>query len=633
MSDLPSRLPERASLEQLRKQAKDLLRGARGGDDAALALVGADQRGNDLTLADAQHGLARHYGFPGWTALRRHVETLRPPGLVQFERLAAALSESYRSGDRAALRELNWTYGTGFPTAPPSGETPDTRLMVAQSYGFENWKAFAEAVHGPPAGLNFATACMSQSPPFYTIDRLDDRMLVRGPVADDQWDALAAVFEERGLRKLTAPSMTDSGMRRIARLTRLTTLDVLNSRQLTDEGAASLADMPQLADVSIGGWSSPLTDRTLASLGALTALRRIHSPWTPGLSDTGAARLAGCDLLEDVAFLGAPVGDGLLRAMAGKSRLRKLVTGREVTDAGLSLLHEIPGFGCWRGGDIRYRLTDFSASPTHLSIDGPFTDAGLASLAGLDGLFSLNLFWHSPRFSAAGLAALGRLPRLAVLGLDGKSCDDEAMAALARLPALRKLIAQGTVASDAGFATLSTSPTLEYLWGRECPNLNGRGFAALAMAPALKGLAVSCRNVDDAALSLLPEFPALRELLPMDVNDAGFIHVGRCRALEHLWCMYCRDTGDAATESIASLRLKSYYAGSTRITDRSLQLLAGMESLERIELDNCPGLTDAGIGRLAPLPNLQELVLDGLAKVTSRAPSLFGSGVQVRYVG
>jgi hypothetical protein len=163
--------------------------------------------------------------------------------------------------------------------------------------------------------------------------------------------------------------------------------------------------------------------------------------------------------------------------------------------------------------------------------------------------------------------------------------------------------------------------------------LTGRGFAALATAPALKGLAVSCGKVDDAALALLPEFPALRELLPMDVNDAGFSHIGRCPALEHLWCMYCRDTGDAATEEIASLQLKSYYAGGTRITDRSLQLLAGMESLERIEFNNCPGLTDAGIGRLAPLPNLRELVLDGLANVTRTAPSFFGAKVQIRYAG
>src|ERR1051325_8867889 len=123
---------------------------------------------------------------------------------------------------------------------------------------------------------------------------------------------------------------------------------------------------------------------------------------------------------------------------------------------------------------------------------------------------------------------------------------------------------QGTVASDDCFRSLSRSQTIEYIWGRECPNLKGRGFEALAAMPSLRGLAVSCRNVDDAALSTLPRFPALRQLMPMDVPDEGFRHVGACEQLEALWCMYCRDTGDAATEHIAGLsRLKSYYAGET----------------------------------------------------------------------
>ena len=65
--------------------------------------------------------------------------------------------------------------------------------------------------------------------------------------------------------------------------------------------------------------------------------------------------------------------------------------------------------------------------------------------------------------------------------------------------------------------------------------------------PALKGLAVSCKFVDDAALASLPDFPALRELVPMDVGDDGFRHIGRCQQLESLILMYCRDTTDVAT--------------------------------------------------------------------------------------
>src|SRR6185369_7219516 len=91
------------------------------------------------------------------------------------------------------------------------------------------------------------------------------------------------------------------------------------------------------------------------------------------------------------------------------------------------------------------------------------------------------------------------------------------------LPNLRMLMAQGTVATDAGFKHFSQSQTIEYIWGRECPNLKGAGFAALAEMPALKGLAVSCKFVDDAALGKLPSFPALKELMPMDVVTTDFV--------------------------------------------------------------------------------------------------------------
>src|SRR2546425_1698416 len=98
--------------------------------------------------------------------------------------------------------------------------------------------------------------------------------------------------------------------------------------------------------------------------------------------------------------------------------------------------------------------------------------------------------------------------------------------------------------------------------------------------------------------------------MPMDVTDDGFRHVGRCAELEKLWCMYCRDTGDAATGHIAGLsRLKSYYAGRTRITDRSLEILSGMASLEELEFWETTGITNAGVAAPAPLPRLRRIAV------------------------
>jgi hypothetical protein len=202
----------------------------------------------------------------------------------------------------------------------------------------------------------------------------------------------------------------------------------------------------------------------------------------------------------------------------------------------------------------------------------------------------------------------------------------------AAIPKLRRLRAQGTVATDGGFEALSQSRTLESFWGgRDRLNLGNRGFIALSKMPALRGLGVSCRNVDDAALATLPEFPALRELTPVDVNDDGFRHVGRCERLDRLTCMYCRDTTDAGTEHIAAMRLKYYYAGLTLITDRSLEILGRMPTLEQVDLYECNGVTDAGLRFLAGLPRLREIHLDSLPGVTLEGTRVFPARVRVKY--
>jgi len=274
----------------------------------------------------------------------------------------------------------------------------------------------------------------------------------------------------------------------------------------------------------------------------------------------------------------------------------------------------------------------FEAEPNHLLIDGPFTDSGLAELAELEGLFALTFFWHSPAFTSAGLAPLRMLPRLGFLGCQHKHCDDDAMREIAEMPQLRMLMGQGAVATDEGWRALGRSQSIEYIWGRDCPNLTDRGFAALSQMPALRGLAVSCKNVDDAALASLPNFPALRDLVPMDVPDAGFRHVGECKTLESLWCMYCRETGDTATEHIGGLqRLKTYYAGMTQVTDRSLEILGGVASLELIEFWACPKISDAGVGHLAGLPKLREITISGSPYVGRDVAALFPKRVRVKY--
>jgi ankyrin repeat protein len=77
-------LPERAHLEQLKKQAKSLLHDARAQDSAALERFRAlptlakksvaELSSLNLALHDAQSVIAREYGFKSWNGLREHIE-------------------------------------------------------------------------------------------------------------------------------------------------------------------------------------------------------------------------------------------------------------------------------------------------------------------------------------------------------------------------------------------------------------------------------------------------------------------------------------------------------------------------------------------------------------------------------
>lgn len=631
---MPS-LPARPSLEQLQKQAKDLLRTLQP----------------NATLADAQFQIARQYGFANWPELKSAVESIRAASLHHYDRLAQQLAHAYTAGDKAALRELNWRECTSFPwdhdpdamqrrlpnwyaaeVRDPNQALADARQLVAHALGFENWPALVLSPTAEATDPRSAPIFHNPKPPFYKIDWYENRLYVRSPYTAAQWDTVLSVMRDYGITKLAAAGISDAALADLGTLDFLTHLQLDTPIALTAHGTQHLANLSQLTELSLEKWTGD--DNSFAFIGQLTKLRRLHLPWCSSLTDSALKPLQNCHQLEEADCIGANLGDGLLHALAGLPKLRRLTTGRNVTDAGLTLLREIPAFRQWQNEEPDLNLMSFQPGPIHLMIDGPFTNGGLASLQKLAGLPALSFFWHCPNFTSEGLVHLRNLPNLRFLGCQDAHCDDEAMQHIAQLPALRMLMGQGAVATAAGFEALGHSQSLEYFWGREAPNFTSQAFTALAQMPRLRGLAVSLKQVSDAALQSLPAFPALREFMPMDLNDASFRHVGQCHQLEKLWCMYCRDTGDAATEHLKNLTtLRYYYAGSTRITDRSLEILATLHSLREIDLQHCPALTTAGVTALASLPNLERLSLAGLPGLSRDVLHRFPRQVRVNYTG
>ena len=510
----------------------------------------------------------------------------------------------------------------------------DAQQLFASILGFKDWAAFEHSFNEPPRDLRSAPIVLSSTPPFFRIDWKNKSIDPCQPMSNKDWDVVFAVAKELGLTSVHANNMMgDEDLDRLSQVGHVTSLDFDGSQFITDKGLQYLARMPQLRELSLSHHpGGRVTDRGLEVLQHLPELRVFRSCWQSSITDTGIANLRHCEQLEEVDLLGTPTGDDAIAALTGKPRLRKFKSGRNVTDDGISLLHQFPAFKTWNGGEAEFGLMSFAAEPTNLLIDGAFTRDGLERLRGLDGVFGLSFFRHTSGLRGDDLQSLAALPHLGFLGCPGELCDDEAMQQIAALPKLRMLLAQGTVATDEGFRRLSRSQSIEYLWGRECPNLKDAGFAALAELPALKGLAVSCKFVGDAALAKLSAFPALKELMPMDVSDDGFRHVGQCKQIESLVLMYCRDTTDAATEHIQGLsNLMKYHAGYTRITDRSLGLLSRMRTLEELSFEGCKWITDAGLNALATLPYLREFSIGNCPRVTRAGISVFASNIRVNY--
>ncbi len=93
-------LPPQPSLDQLRQQAKELLRAARSGDQRS-----AERVGTSPTLALAQLEIARDYGFASWPKLKSEVERRE----ILDSRDAGRLRQLIAAQPELATEELvNW---------------------------------------------------------------------------------------------------------------------------------------------------------------------------------------------------------------------------------------------------------------------------------------------------------------------------------------------------------------------------------------------------------------------------------------------------------------------------------------------------------------------------------------------
>jgi hypothetical protein len=135
-----SRLPDRPDLDQLRRQARELHRGALDGDARALRRL--RDVSDKVTLSAAQLATARDYGFPSWPRLKAEVDRRRAgaaqPGLPgQAGDHNEAGQHEAGQHDEAGPHDEADHAGPGAAAAPPKSweETREwsARLLVSRT--------------------------------------------------------------------------------------------------------------------------------------------------------------------------------------------------------------------------------------------------------------------------------------------------------------------------------------------------------------------------------------------------------------------------------------------------------------------------------------------------------------------
>lgn len=246
---------------------------------------------------------------------------------------------------------------------------------------------------------------------------------------------------------------------------------------------------------------------------------------------------------------------------------------------------------------------------------GQLSDAGLAALSGLTALKSINLMGTA--IGDEGCKNLALATSLESVKLSGTKVTDAGVLALGQLPQLKVLHLNQTKLTPAGYEVLGNYPQLEEVW-LDYSSINDAGMVALGRATSLKRLKLMHTGITDAGLAELKD---LKQLEYLDISytgiaDEGLPELEKAGCLDNIKFLSVQATriGDKTGTVIAGLKsLEGLDLGMLpSMQDRHLVTMTkGLKQLKRLNLFRSSGVTGAGLIGLRKHPALEELMLDG----------------------
>lgn len=183
-----------------------------------------------------------------------------------------------------------------------------------------------------------------------------------------------------------------------------------------------------------------------------------------------------------------------------------------------------------------------------------------------------------PEIEPGAFAEVARLTRLETLSISGSpGLGDEEMMRLTGPATLSNLDVRETAVSDKFLAHIADIyPQLTQINLRRCKNITGDGVRHLSRLGKLRHLTLNNTNMDRAAIKSLAGF---KHLVQLNLVDTGI--------------------GDEEVALLKDTRLTALeLAENPLLTDRSLEVIASMKSLRRVNLRMCTDLTETALARL-----------------------------------
>jgi hypothetical protein len=165
--------------------------------------------------------------------------------------------------------------------------------------------------------------------------RLRDLAMIASVMTDD---GLAALSHDKLLERLYCfnPKVTDAGVKHLASLTSLKTLELLRVPELTDATLAHIAGLAGLEKITLSGAS--ITGSGLVHLDGFGKLKSLIIPNT-ALDDAGLANLSRLTTLEQLYIGGGKYSDAGVASLSRLIGLKDLGVGSDrCTDACLDAL-------------------------------------------------------------------------------------------------------------------------------------------------------------------------------------------------------------------------------------------------------------------------------------------------------